>query len=106
MPLAIRTQAERLAAAAAVPVVLAAGLAADRAAIDEEAPGDRGFSLCMIPLERKMATENETSVSQHETLATDRTPSAAKALSIWLLIWVFVSGLAVLGAFTFLRGGG
>ncbi|MET0407531.1 MAG: hypothetical protein ABW006_04100 [Hyphomicrobium sp.] len=50
-----------------------------------------------------MVDQKETAVSEHETPANDRTPTAAKALSIGLIVWVLVGALAVLGVFSFLQ---
>lgn len=54
-----------------------------------------------------MLPKNETPVAEHETPATDRTTTtAAKALSIGLIVWIPVGVLAVLGVFTFLQSHG
>lgn len=53
-----------------------------------------------------MISKKETPVADHETTATGRTPTAAKALSIGLIVWVLVGALAVLGVFTFLQSHG
>ena len=53
-----------------------------------------------------MSSKKETPVAEHETPATDRTPTPAKALSIGLIVWILVGGLAVLGVFSFLQSRG
>lgn len=53
-----------------------------------------------------MPSEKETPVAEHETPATDHTPTAAKALSVGLLVWILAGALAVLGVFSFLQSRG
>lgn len=52
-----------------------------------------------------MPSECETAVSEHETPSTDHTPFPAKVLTISLVIWVIVGGLAVLGTDSFVLQG-
>lgn len=52
-----------------------------------------------------MPVDRETAVSEHETPRTDHTPFPAKVLTIGLLIWLAVGGLAVLGTYSFLLQG-
>ena len=52
-----------------------------------------------------MPAEQETAVSEHETPQTDHTPFPAKVLTISLVIWLIVGGLAVLGTYSYLLQG-
>lgn len=53
-----------------------------------------------------MPSEKETPVAEHETPENDVTPTAAKALSVGLIVWIIVGALAVLGVFGFLQSQG
>lgn len=50
--------------------------------------------------------QKEAPVFERETPETHRAATAAKALSIGLLVWMIVGGLAILGVFTFLQSHG
>lgn len=52
-----------------------------------------------------MPAEKETAVAEHETPQTDHTPFSAKMLTIGLVIWLLVGGLAILGVYAFLLQG-
>ena len=52
-----------------------------------------------------MPADQETAVAPHETPQTDHTPVPAKILTIGLVVWLLVGGLAVLGAYAFLLRG-
>lgn len=52
-----------------------------------------------------MHSSKETAVSEHETPQTDHTPFPAKVLTISLVIWLVVGGLAVLGTYSYLLQG-
>lgn len=52
-----------------------------------------------------MPDQNETAVAEHETPKTDHTPFPAKVLTISLVVWLVVGGLAVLGAYSYLLQG-
>ncbi len=49
-----------------------------------------------------MPSDRETAVAEHETPATDHTPEPARKLTIGLIAWVLVGGLAVLGVYGFI----
>jgi len=53
-------------------------------------------------MDRPADPENGTAAAKHETPATDKKPTAARALSIGLVGWILVGG-AVLGLFSFLH---
>lgn len=59
-----------------------------------------------MPAERQTTvSEHETAVSEHETPKTDHTPFPAKVLTIGLVVWLVVGGLAVLGTYSYLLQG-
>ncbi len=52
-----------------------------------------------------MPADQETAVAPHETPQTDHTPAPAKTLTIGLVVWLLVGGLAVLGVYAFILRG-
>jgi hypothetical protein len=64
------------------------------------------FETREMPAARKTTlSEHETAVFKHETPQTDHTPFPAKVLTISLVIWLVVGGLAVLGTYSYLLQG-
>ncbi|WP_211910732.1 hypothetical protein [Tardiphaga alba] len=52
-----------------------------------------------------MPQHNETAVAEHETPQNDHTPFPAKVLTISLVVWLVLGGLAVLGTYSYLLQG-